>query len=228
MLTALSESRVTHAVMAGVPLVLEHGRTESSDAETERLDLSGEARNEAGRAETLRLLANRSPRRLHARRNPAEIWLTRIAAPTRATGLVLLAAVDIETEAGDGVHAEHVVVRLTPPMLPIARTSAALRRHVADQIRDPQVQRLLDGYARNALSRVSQPAATTGTRVERRRDSIERAWASAAQQIVQLRMLAPMRATARHHRAPAATVGNSLTVRWRLVGALLREGRGGR
>jgi len=228
MLTALSESRVTNAVMAGVPLVLEHGTMESSDAETERLDLRGEAHIEAERGEALRLLLNRSPPRRHSRSNPAEMWLTRIASSTPITSLVLLIAVEIETEAGDAVHAEHALVRVTPPVGPGVRTSAALRRYVADQIRNPQVQRLLDGYARNVLSRMSQPAATAHALMARRRDSIERDCASAARHLVQLRMLAPMRAAASQRGAPAPMVDPNLTGRWRLVGALVREGRGGR
>jgi superfamily II DNA or RNA helicase len=228
MLTTLSESRVAEAVMSGEPLALERDHGEWRDTETRHLDLRGEATVEAERVEALRHLAKRSPHRRALEGNPTEVWLTRIESPTREPSLILLIAVEIETEAGDRAHAEHVLVRVRRDTVPTGRTSAALRRYVADVMRDPQVQRLLDSYARTALSRVSELATARGTRMSHRCDAIERGWASAAQRIVQLRMLAPTRHTVTHRAVPTPASDPSLTVRWRLAGAMLREGGVGR
>jgi superfamily II DNA or RNA helicase len=225
MLTTLNESRVADAVMSGASLTLAHDGAEWNDTETEGLDLRGEAELEAARIETLRLLAMRSSQRRGLGSNPSQVWITRARSPIPLTSLVLVIAVDVENEADDRLHTEHVLFRLSPFAPPTGRTSAELRRQVAEQIRDPHVHRWLDNYARTTLPRVSQLAHAAHARMKHRSDAIERVWASAARQIVQLRMLAPMRQTAPDRHVPRTMAEPNLTVRWRPVGAILQEGQ---
>ncbi len=227
MLATLTESRVTEAVMSGTPLALER---ESQDwhHNVVRLDLRSEAAIEAQRIETQRDLATRSPERRAASADPAKLWVTRVRPRDPEAGCSLLFAVGIEDGAGHCVHTEHLLVRVVWPRSPAIPNPAQLRRLASEHAHSARITALVDNYARATLSRVSRDAAAARIRIQQRSAAMERARASAAQQIVQLRMLAPPPTNSRDRvLAPALTTPEAdFTVRWRLAGVIVRSRRG--
>jgi len=191
--TALTESRIAEAVLAGTPLEFTASDASVwSAGDAVRLDLRQEAAVEAELIETQRRLMERSPDRATRTRSTVRhtVWVTGGRSRGSGTRLTLLVALEIENRGGRRVHTEHVLIRLDRRRHGIRR-HADLRTLVTGVMHAAEIREAIDGRARAVLESVTPLATSACRHMRRRRLAILQARASAAQQIVQLPLLGP-------------------------------------